>query len=518
MTSSFTKGVGKEPSAVLCKESTGLWLCLHFAQLPVEIFSRVQSAAIEPGSKPVVVTVRQRIQYMNPSAKETGIRPGSSMDTAYTLSSQIVSFERDEARESATLSHLAQWAYQFTPGVSIAAPHSLLLEVKGCMKLFGGLANLKSEITEGLSRLGYTANMGINTTPLAALCFARAKAPDNTAGVVDSLQSIPVACLHTDEKIIESLNQMGIKDVGSLLKLPVDGLNRRFGILFTDYMQRITGEKPDPQKFISETPHFTSDITFLADVTNIQSLVFPVKRLVSELCNFLKARQLHTNQLTFKLSHRSHQSKRFKIYLANPENDVDMFLMLVQLQLDKINDMPEVDNLCLVVNIFSPADSISGDLFHGTSFRQKDGQLQNRQFHKKTDQDRANRLLNMLRARLGPQTCFGLSLANDHRPEKAWKTVRLNQKDYWFPENEKEENPRPLYLLNSPQELKVKNHLPCLGGQLELIQGPERIDFGWWDGDDSARDYFISRHQCGSLYWVFNHLNAQKWYLHGIFS
>jgi protein ImuB len=180
--------------------------------------------------------------------------------------------------------------------------------------------------------------------------------------------------------------------------------------------------------------------------------------------------------------------------------------------------MPEVDNLCLAVNIFSPADSISGDLFHGTSFRQKDGQLHHHQFHKKADQDRANRLLNMLRARLGPQTCFGLSMANDHRPEKAWKTVRLNQKDYWFPENEKEENPRPLYLLNSPQELMVKNHLPCLGGQLELIQGPERIDFGWWDGNDSARDYYIGRHQCGSLYWVFNHLKNQRWYLHGIFS
>lgn len=496
---------------IIDKEPTGLWLCLHFEQLPVEVFSRTQSAAIGSTSKPVVVTVRQRILYMNPSAEEIGIQPGSSMDTAYTLNSQIVSFERDEDKESATLSHLAQWAYQFTPGVSVNAPHSLLLDVKGCLKLFGGLANLKSKIRNGLSGLGYTANMGVNTTPLAALCSARAKAPDNTAGVVDSLRSIPVTCLSIDEKIIESLKQMGIDDIGSLMNLPIDGLNRRFGLYFTDYLQRITGEKPDPQKHINATPRFSSDITFLEDVTNIQSLVFPVKRLLSELCNFLQTRQLHTNQLTFKLSHRSHHSKRFSIYLASPENDADMFFMLVQLQLDKINDMPEIDNLCLIVNIFSPADSISGNLFHGTSFRQKDGQ-------NKTDKDRANRLLNMLRARLGPQTCFGLSLANDHRPEKAWKTVRLNQKDYWFPENEKEENPRPLYLLNSPRELKMFNHLPCLDGQLELIQGPERIDFGWWDGNDSARDYYIGRHQCGSLYWVFNHQKSGRWYLHGIFS
>lgn len=462
-----------------------------------------------------------------------GIRPGSSMDTAYTLSSQIVSFKRDEEKESATLSHLAQWAYQFTPGVSIKMPHSLLLEIKGCLKLFNGLANLKAEIMTGLSKLGYSASMGINTTPLSALCFAEASAADNTGSVVDSLQSVPVACLRVDEKITESLMQMGISDVGHLLKLPIDGLNRRFGLFFTDYLQRMIGEKSDPQEYIGEIPHFLSDITFLADVTNIQSLVFPVKRLVSELCNFLQTRQLETNHLTFRLSHRNHRSKCIKVCLAHPENNADMFLMLVQLQLDKINDMPEIDNLCLVVNTFSPADAISGDLFHGISLRQNDARpgdisfqnqsfqnqsFQNQQFQNKTDRDRANGLLNMLRARLGPQTCFGLSLANDHRPEKAWKTVRLNQKDYWFPESQKEENPRPLYLLNSPQELRVQGHRPCLGGQLELLQGPERIDFGWWDSDDSARDYYIGRHQCGVLYWVFNHLGNGRWYLHGIFS
>ena len=214
--------------------------------------------------------------------------------------------------------------------------------------------------------------------------------------------------------------------------------------------------------------------------------------------------------MTFKLSHRSHDSKNFSIYLANPENDAAMFLMLTQLQLDKINDMPEVDNICLIANTFYPADSVSGDLFHSTHVQ---GRTQS-----KADLDRTNRLLNMFHARLGPQTCFGLSLANDHRPEKAWKTVRLNQKDYWFPENEKEENPRPLYLLNVPQELKAINHLPDLGGQLELTRGPERIDFGWWDGNDSARDYYIGRHQCGALYWVFSEKRSGKWYLHGIFS
>ncbi len=521
-------------------QARGLWLCLHFRQLPLEVFSRSvppikeglegepSGNHISGGARPLVIISRQKVQYMNFQAENIGIRIGSSMDTAYTLSNQIVSFERNEEKELTTLSHLAQWAYQFTPGVSIKTPHSLLLEVGSCLKLFGGLQNLASTIERELGKLGYTASLGISATPLAALCLAEAKGQTRQTDMLDSLRKLPVNCLRVDGKIIESLGQMGIKDLGSLLDLPVDGLSRRFGIFFTDYLSRLTGEKPDPQKFISEIPRFHSDITFLSDVTNIQSLVFPVKRLISELCQFLLARQLFINQLTFKLSHRSHQSRVFSIYLANPENDADMFLMLVQLKLDKIDDMPEVDNLCLIANTFYPAESTTGDIFHGTSFKQPNtitakqsasqAAVTGSRHQSNTEQDRASRLLNMLRVRLGPQSCFGLSLANDHRPEKAWKMIRLNQKDYWFPESGKEENPRPLYLLNSPRMLYEKNHSPYVGGELELIRGPERIDFGWWDKDGGARDYYIARHPSGTLYWVFNQLDHRKWYLHGIFS
>ena len=488
-------------SEVMAKKGSGLWLCLYFKQLPVEIFCRGGPAT----GTPVVVTARQRILYSNQAAEDVGIRIGSSMNTAYILSSEIVSFERNEEKEFSVLSHLAQWAYQFAPGVSIKAPHSLVLDIKGCLKLFDGLENLKSQIREKLPELGYTANIGVYSTPLAALSFAEGSAEAQGS---QTLQSLPITCLRADEKIIESLGQSGIRDIGGLLELPMDGLSCRYGIFFADYLQRLIGEKPDPQKFISEVPRFFSDITFLSDVTDIQSLMFPVKRLLSELCEFLLARQLCINQMTFKLFHQNHEPRSFNIYLADPENDAAMFLMLTQLQLNKVTNMPEVDNLCLIANTFYPADSISGDLFHGAHLHG----------HVRSKTDSSNRLLNMFRARLGPQSCFGLSLANDHRPERAWRSVRLNKKNYWFPDDEREANPRPLYLLNVPQKLKTADDLPYLGGQLELIRGPERIDFGWWDGNDSARDYYIGRHQCGALYWIFFEADGNNWYLHGIFS
>jgi protein ImuB len=484
------------------------WICLHFPQLPVEVFARHQV------TKPVVVTIRQRVVSMNHRSQRIGIRIGSSINTAYTISEDVVSFEREEDKELEKLTHLAQWAYQFTPNVSIKPPHSLLLDVSGCLKLFKGIDNLKKLIRAGLDNLGFEVLMGTNSTPLSALLFAEAGLPEVSAGpeIVQSLEPVPIHYLRVEENIKDTLRQMGISHCKQLFELPMDGLNRRFGVFFTDYLQRLTGEKPDPQKYIDSTPRFRSDITFLADVTNLESLAFPLKRLLGELQDFLIKRQLTTNQFTVKLSHRSHSPREFSVFLANPDNDAQMFLMLSQLQLEKVNNMPEVDNISVAARNFFEPEASSGDLFDGAHFKQKNGRI-----HSKAEEARAVRLINMMTARLGPGACFGLSLANDHRPERAWKPITLAAKDYWQDETQ-EDNARPLYLLPAPKTLSIEAGSPCISGKLELLQGPERIDFGWWDNDAVSRDYYIAKHHTGSLYWIYQNLDNSRWYLHGIFS
>ncbi len=497
-----------------------IWLCLHFPELPVEVFSR------DSADTPVVITQRQRVTLMNQSARDTGILIGSSMNTALTISEQVVSFERDEQKEIEKLEQLAQWAYQFTPLVSIRTPASLILEVSGCLKLFKGLDNLKVKIRAGLEQLGFRVSIGVNRTPLSALVFAEAGISDSQISdsqvsngmdhVRKSLAPVPISFLRIDENIREALNRMGISNCDQLLQLPVDGLNRRYGVFFTDYLERLTGSKPDPQKFITDRPRFRSDITFLADVTNLESLVFPMKRLLGELQDFLNSRQLQINQFSFRLSHRSHPPRTFTVFLANPDNDQQMFLMLSQLQLEKVHDIPEIDNIALAANHFIAAENDSGDLFHGTRFMQKDGRQ-----HSKAEQARSTRLINMITARLGPQACFGLSAANDHRPELAWKPVRIAANRHT--EQQVESNARPLFLLPEPKRLSSAagpsaRKVPSLSGRLELLKGPERIDFGWWDDHHVARDYYVARHISGSVYWVFLNLKDDTWYLHGIFS
>jgi protein ImuB len=114
------------------------------------------------------------------------------------------------------------------------------------------------------------------------------------------------------------------------------------------------------------------------------------------------------------------------------------------------------------------------------------------------------RLVERLRARLGHDAIYGLATQPDHRPEHAWRRVEPGE---WDPREWLEPGPRPLWLLE-PRKLEESG--------LALLAGPERIESGWWDGDDAKRDYFVARLPDSSLAWVYR--EAGVWYLHGLFA
>jgi protein ImuB len=470
---------------------------------------------------PVIIHVRQRVAFLNQAAINTGIRVGSTIDTAYTLSARAMSVARDENKEARALKQLADWSYQFSPVISIKTENSLLLEIGGCLKLFRGLGNLKRCVQQGLDQLGYQCQLADSPTPLGALLLAKAAAKGASLKGTDTLGKAPVSCMEVHEKIIQSLHSMGIRNMGQLLALPMSGLGKRFGKEFMDYLYRLTGTREDPQINIKPAPTFFSELHFLTDVTNMQSLLFPMKRLLSEFSSFLTSRQLATDKFTWQFNHKNHDPAKMMLYMASPENNQQMFLALTQLQLEQFKGLPGVDSLALIATEFSPAQSRTDDLFRGNSF----GLLNEAKTVSGLPRE-GNLLLNTFRARLGPRTCFGLSMANDHRPEKAWKLIRFNQNDYWIPKQSDINTPRPIYLLSAPERLQEKpvslhlesgTRVSSRPPKIELLQGPERIDYGWWD-QDSPRDYFVARHHSGTLYWIFNHLNNGGWYLHGIFG
>jgi protein ImuB len=53
---------------------------------------------------------------------------------------------------------------------------------------------------------------------------------------------------------------------------------------------------------------------------------------------------------------------------------------------------------------------------------------------------------------------------------------------------------------------------------LHILQGPERIEDGWWEGW-ALRDYFVAQDNTGVRYWLFRERYGQwRWFLHGVFG
>jgi protein ImuB len=54
---------------------------------------------------------------------------------------------------------------------------------------------------------------------------------------------------------------------------------------------------------------------------------------------------------------------------------------------------------------------------------------------------------------------------------------------------------------------------------ITLMDGPERIEGGWWDKQDIRRDYYLARGPDEALWWVFCDLEQPgTWYVHGYFG
>jgi len=123
-------------------------------------------------------------------------------------------------------------------------------------------------------------------------------------------------------------------------------------------------------------------------------------------------------------------------------------------------------------------------------------------------------LIERLRARLGVEAVLGIANRAEHRPEHAGVITDLEEKQLQLYFGE-----RPFWLLDRPKPLAEIGAVPSLDGPLDLLAGPERIESGWWDGEDVARDYFVARMQSEALVWIYRERRGEGgWYLHGVFA
>ena len=416
------------------------------------------------------------------------------------------------AQSAPQLRHLAARAQRFTPHVSLAPPDGLLLEVKGSLRLFGGVAGIQRELALECVRCGVPGTLALAPTPLAALTAARAGQSLmvlEPARLVGQLSSLPLTALRWPDQSLERLAAIGVRTIGQALRLPRAGFAQRFGAAQLQDLDRLTGRACDPRARFEARTRFRGVRELPYESADHAALRAAMTPLLDELGRFLAARQCGVLAIECRLWHRAAPPTRCTLRLAAPLADAVRLKELLGERLGTLI-LPEPVRACELRSGLPVPRALSSE-----GLWQPGEQGGSPGAH-------GPQLIERLRARLGPDAVRGLVAVRDHRPEAAWRTTEPEA--CLAAQTNTVRCPgrgaaRPLWLLPTPQPLVARGGLPRYRGELRLLGEPERIETGWWDGREVARDYYTALDAHGRRLWLFRErIPPHRWFLQGMYG
>ncbi|MGE3296417.1 MAG: DNA polymerase Y family protein [Porticoccaceae bacterium] len=485
-----------------------LWLCLRCTDLSLA------AAGVSDPDLPQVVAERQRVYCPDQAAAASGVAVGMALANALALCPGLAIRPRAPAREQAILAALAHACHHLTPRVTLCPPAALLLEVSGSLKLFGGLAALLAAVRDTLRLQQVHAAIGAAPTPAAAQLLSHGDADpldylDAHSGALTRpraftrrLHALPLTALDCTPELVEKLARTGLRRVGEVLQLPGSALGRRYGRDFVHYLERIRGQRPDPQTAMPLASSFSRRLEFGAAIERAEMLLFPARRLLHELSGYLRARQMHCGRLNWTL-HQEHGAPfTLPLRLARPRGDLAHLLELTRLGFATLRLEGPVAALTLASDELHPAQGANGDLLSTLVPPSDPAGIQT--------------LCDRLTARLGPAAIARLTVRNEHLPERA-SVVLPPTATAAGAVASPPPAPRPVWLVQPPAPVSVQGGKLYWDGPLILLRGPERIESDWWR-TPARRDYYLARHGDGRRCWLYRERHTGAWFVHGLFG
>jgi len=504
------------------------WLCIRLPGIALEALGESAAASAGPVSVVEEEGGQVAVHLANRTAAAAGIRPGQTLSAALALAPALRTLSRRPRRERVLLEALADWAGRFSPLVSPEAPDALLLEVQGSLRLFRGLDRLCRLVTEGLRQRGHRALVCVAPTPLAALWLSR-DASSRVEGVAELaryLNPLDLRVTGWPAAVLRALGGIGVTTIGECRRLPREGFARRFGAARLQALDRAFGRLPDPRPHYTGPPRFREQIDLGEETRDEALLAAGCSRLLALLEDFLLRHQRAARRLRFRFFHLRGGATPLTLGFSDAGCDVEHWRSLLGIRLERLHLPAPVIAVELATGRLEhrDGDTTALPLVPGQAGRHEEG---------------LPRLVESLRARLGENAVRGLRSLAEHRPQQAWDEVDPLEGMAGdggagpSPWNRVRELPaaagrgegddllleRPLWILTQPQRLAVHEGHPCHDGPLRFVEGPERIESGWWDGADTARDYYVAETDAGVRLWIYRERRPPAaWYLQGIFG
>lgn len=491
-----------------------LWIGVHLPLLSLETFRPRWS---EPGLYAVID--RKTVLLASDAAMQSGVRIGMRCASVTAIVPDLMMLERDVKKEQLAMDNVALTLLQYTPEIAFAKDDSILLDVTASLSAFGGRLALCRRIRSSIAVLGFTGQIScaptargawllarytLTTAATTATCLRRALKMSTMTKRLDALPCtlLPAACSHQ-----EWLQGIGCRSIGDLRKLPRAGLQRRTNTDLLLELDQAYGSAIELVEWVKAPETFSAKLDMPDRIEYAEALLFSARRLIVQLIGWLVARQQAVSHVVLWLEHERGRyaipATPIDIRLGEPTWHEEHIVRLLKELLSRIELIASVIAIRLEAKHLSPMLPPTESLFPEPGGTPAD----------------FSRLLELLKARLGDDCVLHAAPLADYRPEVSnhWAPATLGKSR---PLVTHEKINRPCFLLAQPIALLMRDHRPFYGSPLQLIQGPERIEAGWWDGKLVVRDYFVAQGSEAACYWVYRERAQQevRWFLHGLFA
>ena len=471
-----------------------LWACIALPQLALDAVLRRSADPDAPLALVGGSAQLRTLHAVNAAAAQAGLKPGMRLTAALALLPDFAKVNYEPASEARWQRFLAAWAYRHSSLVSAQWPGCIVLEVRASFQLLGPWPRMEARLRSELTTLGFGHRIAMAPTPRAARVLAGLQdgvSVSNPLAMQALLDKVPVRRANLPDNAGERLQRMGIRDLRTLRALPRDSLRRRFGADLLQHIEQLYGEADDPLTHYAPPDQFDAKLELGHEVENHMALLFPLRRLIGDLCTYLSIRDGGVQRFVLRLEHEGAHTD-VEVGLLAAEREPAILFELTRNRLERTSIPKPVIGMRLLARELPAFVPAARDLFELRAQQSLPWP----------------HLRERLRARLGDDAVYRVAPSGDPRPEHAWHRV---QGDSAHIPDAPHRPPRPLWLL--PRAVPLRDR------DLRIVSGPERLESGWWDGADARRDYYVLETSRGQRAWAFVPPGeCDGWMLHGWFA
>lgn len=416
--------------------------------------------------------------------------------------------------EQDALQRLALAMLQYTPRVALFRGDSVVLEVAASLTLFRGPRRLCRLVRRTAGALLPEIRLGMAPSASGAWLLAAAPSPAHRralrqGSLARRLSDLPVDELPEARPHRQWLENIGCVLLGQLRQLPRQGLQQRSSPTLLQALDAAYGQASEVLSWFLPPAAFRLDHEPDTHVEHSDALLQASHPLLQALCGWLHQRQEALHDFLLILHHEKGRHAlpptRLALRFSAATWRIEDFTLLLKERLQHCRLQRPVIRLELIADTPQPRPAANDTLFPDPSLHA----LQE------------SRLLDLLAARLGNEGIRRPRPRPDHLPElaNAWLGYPATASGGTTPPSTGLKS-RPFWLLPQPRSLEIRQERPVYQGRvLRLVQGPERIETGWYAGMHQRRDYFVAEDAEGARYWIYRERETgEGWFLHGLFA